>query len=167
MNRKVRQQNKIRLETHRKFGLIEIFHAHAAGRYDESVGKDFLKSANAFADWAEEKGQTDLSESLSAAAADFQMIFDSPMDLDDNLLSVIWDQLRPALMDLRRDAGSPRDAAGKTDKGKIDKNAKPDAPSAATHKNSGTAAEKEKTAEKPARNDNRLAKARFVRAFSV
>ena len=99
--------------TNRVLALIEMFQAFSDGRYDESVGKSFLKAADVFADWAENKGEAKLAESIAAAAADFQMIFDSPMDLDDNLLSVVWDQLRPALAGLYR-GGSPESGADRT-----------------------------------------------------
>ena len=102
-----------------------------------------------------------MAESLSVAAADFQMIFDSPMDLDENLLSVIWDQLCPGLRGIRRDAASTGHGAGKHGAGKTEKNATPNASAATTDKDSATAAEK--PAEKTAANGNNAAKARFVR----
>jgi two-component system, chemotaxis family, sensor kinase CheA len=105
----------------RVLSVLGLFLAHQRGEYDEAVGGKFLESVGAFAAWARQAGHVDLSESLAAAAADFRTIFDSPLDLDENLLSLVWDHVWPALEKLEDPSGVEQntppkieEAAGKT-----------------------------------------------------
>lgn len=77
--------------------LVELLLATERGEYDETLGKDFLTAAGAFAGWCDERKQAELAGAIRTAAADFETIFNSPLDVDSMLLSVVWDRLAPAL----------------------------------------------------------------------
>jgi len=94
--------------TDRVAGLLQLFLAQQSGQYDDDVGKAFLQNAQTFAAWAVEAGQTALAEALEGAAADFRTILDSPLEVDEDLLSIIWERLRPELEKL--EAPDPENA---------------------------------------------------------
>lgn len=141
--------------TARMAAFVELFTAHAAGNYDKSVGDNFIKNTNEFAEWAEKKGRNALAAALSAAAADFQMIFDSPMDLDENLLSIVWDHVRPTLKDIHFDKAA-------ADVGSVAGDKRPAAASE-EQKTENAKSPDEASADKSAANDSKAAKGRFVR----
>ena len=95
--------------------VLALFLAHQRGEYDEAVGKAFLESAGEFASWARQADHTDLAEPLEAAAADFRTIFDSPLDLDENLLCLVWDHVWPALEKLKARCDAEQDAQPNTE----------------------------------------------------
>ncbi len=142
--------------TDRMAAFVELFTAHAAGNYDKTVGGNFIKNTNEFAEWAEKTGKNGLAAVLSAGAADFQMIFDSPMDLDENLLSIIWDHVRPALKDIRWEIPV---ADGKIANGGNTSESKP----AAETDNENAKSPAEPAGDKAAAKDSQASKGRFVR----
>jgi len=94
--------------TGRVASLVTMFLAHQQDRFDEGVGRAFLDDTEAFAVWAEEASQPTLAEELRGAASDFRTVLDSPMELDENLLSIIWERIRPELEKLKvPDGGMP------------------------------------------------------------
>jgi len=87
--------------TDRVAALLQLFLAQQRGQYGDSVGKAFLESAETFAAWASQAGRTTLAEALNAAAGNFRTILDASLDVDRDLLSIIWDRLSPELEQLR------------------------------------------------------------------
>jgi len=98
--------------TARVVPVLELF---LVGPSDREAQLAFVRHANAFAGWARQVGRTTIADSLEAAAGDCQTILDSPVDLDENLLSAIWDRVRPVLEDLREEPGAER--AGSSEAG--------------------------------------------------
>ena len=68
-----------------------------AGRTDSLL----LQHVQSLAERLEGAGDPDAGKRLIHAAADLKMIVDSPIDLDENLLDLIWEQLTPELACLR------------------------------------------------------------------
>lgn len=70
-------------------------------------GKAFVDSLDAWIRWSEDGGPSEggdhgwLVEPLTAARQDFVTVFESPLDLDPFLLSVVWERLRPVLRKLQ------------------------------------------------------------------
>ncbi|MDA7977712.1 MAG: chemotaxis protein CheA [Pirellulales bacterium] len=93
--------------------LLSLFLALNAGTYDETVGQAFLDAADEFIAWAESHMQTRLVETVTAARTDFQTVFASPIDIDELLASVVWEQLQPTLSSLA--VAETDDASGKTE----------------------------------------------------
>jgi len=80
--------------------IAKAFLAFEDGQHEEQT-ESALASILALAGRAEEVGKSDLAECLSNTANELQMILDSPIDLDENLSSVIWEQLWPQLEKLK------------------------------------------------------------------
>ena len=81
--------------------IAKAFLAFEDGRHEEQTESALLASILALAGQAQEAGELDLAECFGNAANDLRMILDSPIDLDENLLSVIWEQLWPQLEKLK------------------------------------------------------------------
>lgn len=70
-------------------------------------GKAFVDSLEAWIRWSEDGGPSEggdqgwLVEPLTATRQDFLTVFESPLDLDPFLLSVVWERLRPVLRKLQ------------------------------------------------------------------
>ena len=78
-------------------GILDVFLVTERGEYKEAAGKDFMRLAEEFAVWADGAGQAELAAALRAAVSDFRTIFDSPLDIDATLISIVWDHLSPEL----------------------------------------------------------------------
>jgi len=78
--------------------LLKIFPAVENKEYNDEIGQAFLDAAEDFAAWAEPAGHTSLAAALISARTDLKMIIDSPFDIDQNLLSIVWDHIHPELM---------------------------------------------------------------------
>jgi two-component system chemotaxis sensor kinase CheA len=83
--------------TDRVAALLPFFEDFAEGRNSEEAERAFLRNLQDFAGWARGEGQAELGQALQDAAADFRLVHESPLDFDDNLVSLIWDHLWPAL----------------------------------------------------------------------
>ncbi len=92
--------------TERVREVLQLFITLDAGTYDQEVGSQFLSATETFANWAEQNQQGELSATLKAARADFSTVFNSPIDVDAFLVSVVWDQLCPAFQSLRKTAST-------------------------------------------------------------
>ncbi len=95
--------------------LLKLFTSLNAGEYESTMGQQFLDTSEEFAAWAEGKQQTQLAETLRSARTDFNTVFASPIEVDAFLVSVVWEQLAPAVLSLKvRDAAAEpvADAAG-------------------------------------------------------
>ncbi len=91
-------------------GILEVFLVTERGEYKEAAGKDFMRGAEEFAVWADGAGQAELAAALRAGASDFRTIFDSPLDIDATLISVVWDHLSPELSKLEGAPGTQAEA---------------------------------------------------------
>ncbi|MBC8354704.1 MAG: chemotaxis protein CheA [Planctomycetes bacterium] len=85
----------------RVYRLLELFRVTACGEYEEEHGRSFLEAAREFANWAETSEADWLIQPLNSAASDFQTIFSSPLDIDSDLLGIIWSTLARQLDKLR------------------------------------------------------------------
>ncbi len=100
--------------TDRVASLLRPFIAMAEGNYSDDLATGFLADSAEFAGWARKSGHDDFAEALERAAADYCTIHNSPLDVDDNLLSLVWDHLWPELTKLRDvtpEAENPSSAA--------------------------------------------------------
>lgn len=102
--------------------LLQFFFDFADGRNSPQRERLLLESLQAFASWADSHAQSELAQALKDAAGEFRTIHESPLDLDDMLVSLIWDRLAPHLERLRTDkphdraANSARDGEVPTDR---------------------------------------------------
>jgi len=95
--------------TERVTALLDLF---VVGPGDRDAQLAFVDHAEAFADWARQVGRTTMAESLEAAAHDCRTILESPVDLDENLLSIIWDRVWPVLEQIKVESGAERAGSG-------------------------------------------------------
>ena len=93
--------------------LLQPFLALREGECDDEVAKGFLADATDFAAWAKDNRQDDLAAAIDRAGADFRTLFDSPLDIDENLLSIVWDHLWPELKKLKVSASDQRESSPK------------------------------------------------------
>ena len=101
--------------TDRVAGLLQFFVDFAEGCNSPDRERAFLQTLDGFATWANQNGAADLEQALQSAAADFRIVHESPLDFDDNLISLIWDHLAPALAKLRTVERQEEAAREKTD----------------------------------------------------
>ena len=123
--------------------LLTLFLAIESGGYQQKDGETFLSDLEKFSAWATEHGQVDLAAELNAAHEDFYTLFSSPLDIDQMLISVVWDRLGPALDELR----------GK----------EPEAPSSTDETDASTEISKENSPAKQATNTEHAVKTRYLR----
>jgi two-component system chemotaxis sensor kinase CheA len=90
-------------------GVLDLF---LVGQCDDEAQAAFIDHAEAFADWARQVGQTTIADSLQAAANDCRTILESPVDLDENLRSIIWDRVCPVLEQLKVESEAEQEGAG-------------------------------------------------------
>lgn len=64
-------------------------------------GEAFLEATTQLAEKARQMSREDLAKRILKAHDDFATVYNSPLDLDELLLSVVWDELGPALQQLR------------------------------------------------------------------
>jgi two-component system chemotaxis sensor kinase CheA len=87
--------------TDRVAALLQFFSGFAEGHNCEQAEEEFASNVKVFGTWAREAGHAELEEALQAAAVDFRTVHESPLDFDENLVSLIWDHLWPAFDRLR------------------------------------------------------------------
>jgi len=83
--------------TERLSPLLAMFVAMEDGEYSDELGRLFLEQIPALATWADEQDQDTLAAAIRSSSADFRQIFESPLAVDANLLSIVWQQLAPVL----------------------------------------------------------------------
>ena len=83
--------------------LLELFLHTERGEYEKSIGKAFLDSAEQFAEWSEKTHQASLTDALRTAISDFTTFYNSPLDFDTTLMSIVWDPLAVELSKLVAD----------------------------------------------------------------
>jgi two-component system chemotaxis sensor kinase CheA len=88
--------------------LLHLFLAFDRGEYTEDAGQRFLDAASELAAWADTAEHKSLAVAVTSAAEDFRTIYNSPLDVDSTLLSLVWDTLAGEFSSLV--AGSPQDA---------------------------------------------------------
>lgn len=86
---------------------LEIFAAVEGGTYQDTHGRAFLEAMEVLIVKVEEHKQPEIAQSLKTARTDFETIFNSPLDVDAILLSVIWERLGPELVKLQKRAAAP------------------------------------------------------------
>lgn len=91
--------------------LIALFVRAEEGVYEPELGRGFLDRAREFAELCGAANQTALSDVVRQSAADFQLLLDSPLDVDPLLVSIAWDRLEPALVKLLPPEPAPEAAA--------------------------------------------------------
>ncbi len=77
--------------------LAGFFHQWEQGQYTDEAGKTFLEQVDKAAQSLEQHGQQNEAARLRNAAGDFRTILESPLDLDDNLVSIIWEPVQEVL----------------------------------------------------------------------
>lgn len=95
----------------RASAVLELFLAFDRGQYDPQVGADFVTRCRELAAWARSEQRSELAAALESAADNFVAIASSPIELNRQLLSMIWDGLWPELVKLvdpdHRSPGAP------------------------------------------------------------
>jgi len=87
--------------------MLGFFSQYEPGPASEALAQTFVESAERTAATSEEAGDLHFAEALRGAAHDLKAILDSPLDLDDTLLSVVWDQLAGQLARLVASSDQP------------------------------------------------------------
>ncbi len=82
--------------------LAEFFQKWEQGQYNDELGRAFLRDSEQAVQELEKHGVEQEAARLRNAAGDFRTILDSPLDLDDNLVSIIWEPVQDVLDSLRR-----------------------------------------------------------------
>lgn len=80
--------------------LIALFVRAEQGVYEPELGRDFLDRAREFAELCGTAGEIAIADVVRQSAADFQLLLDSPLDVDPLLVSIAWERLEPALAKL-------------------------------------------------------------------
>ncbi|MEX2187938.1 MAG: chemotaxis protein CheA [Pirellulales bacterium] len=80
--------------------LLGFFVRAEEGVYDEALGCIFLERAELLAGVCQKAGESSLADVVRQAAADYRILVDSPLDVDPMLVSIAWDRLEPALVQL-------------------------------------------------------------------
>ncbi len=87
--------------------LAQAFVAAEKEKPGGRTGSLLLERVQRLAERLEGAGDPEAAKCLIHAAADLKMIVDSPIDLDENLLGLIWGQLAPELAGLRASTRVP------------------------------------------------------------
>lgn len=87
--------------------LLTPFATPGGGAFERSHAHEFIKQATELADHVTEIGATNLALSLRCAAEHMVSIAASPLDLDSNTLSIVWDALWPSVVCLQVKAVEP------------------------------------------------------------
>lgn len=119
--------------TDRLANLFRFFIEHAKGRYTNDVGDQFLVDLTNIAEWAAEVEATDFVDALKAAETDFRTIHESSFDLDESLVSLVWDRLSGALAAMRK-SSEPEVDEDAADANDSDERAQEAAPSESAEK---------------------------------
>ncbi|MDA7950558.1 MAG: chemotaxis protein CheA [Pirellulaceae bacterium] len=77
--------------------LFDLFLKVKDGSYKKEDGENYISNSQKLSQWLDEKGFSDEATGVEQAMTDFRTIYDSSFDLDENLLSIIWDKLLPAV----------------------------------------------------------------------
>ena len=116
--------------------LAEFFLKWKRGEYTDQLGETFLQQMEQAAGALEKHHLADEAARLQNAAADFRTILQSPLDLDDNLVSIIWEPVQAVLAGLRHQQATQESSSpGKETRQGAD--SKPAAPSARPQPGSG------------------------------
>lgn len=93
--------------TPRVAAVLEVFRLLQEGPLEDRLAAQFLRASESLAAWATAAQQPSLAQTLRQTAHDFQAIYDSPLDLDQESLQFLWGRLAPELAALR-DVGERR-----------------------------------------------------------
>ena len=86
--------------------ILALFVAMERGEYKEEHATVFLSTCDELSKQASESGNQSLGKAFSTACLDLSTILDSPLDLDVNLLSVIWTSISSELCAMVSDTPS-------------------------------------------------------------
>ncbi len=100
--------------TGRVVSLAQSFIRWETQPCDQAEGDAFLKELASLVELAEQAGDPSIAAALGEAANDFRTVHASPLDFDATLLSLVWEQLSPALDRLRAAKAAPPSPATET-----------------------------------------------------
>lgn len=89
--------------------VLQWFLAVDKRAYDDRLGARFLTACDRLGAWAERHHRPGLAKTAADVAGDFQAVYDSPLDVDANVVSLLWDRLGPELVRL---SGEPATDGG-------------------------------------------------------
>lgn len=102
--------------------VLELFLLIEQGQFDPATGERFLIAAQAFAELCEQQSLPAPAATLRQAVNEYRTLQNSPLDLDANLLSIVWDTLESALSSLVCEPAASREpeaaAAGRGESAK-------------------------------------------------
>lgn len=86
--------------------VLQLFLAVDQNTYDDRLGARFLAACDQLGAWAERRQRPSLAETVAQVAGNFQAVYDSPLDVDADVLSPLWDRLGPELVRLSGESAS-------------------------------------------------------------
>lgn len=90
-------------------GVLELFLRAEQGEHDRAAGERFVAGAQSLAELCDQQSQAAPAAQLRQAVTEYQTLLNSPLDVDANLLSIVWDTLELALSALAIDTSAPRE----------------------------------------------------------
>ncbi len=96
----------------RTSAVLELFLAFDRGECNPQVGAEFVARARELSTWARQENHNELAAALDVAVDNYVMVTNSPLQLDRQLISLIWDGLWPELMKLVEPEPTERSAPG-------------------------------------------------------
>jgi len=86
--------------TEKMLSLANLFSVVSEGAYEDEIGHVFVSDCIEFSTWAEGKGEVALSDAVTRALLDFKTIDESPLDIDEVLISIVWQAMLPVFLQL-------------------------------------------------------------------
>ncbi|CAL1124787.1 unnamed protein product [Cladocopium goreaui] len=88
--------------------VLGLFSSFEAKQFNNEVAEAFLSATARLSTWAREHKFDGIGSAVLETRTNFETIHNSPLDIDDLLLSVIWDGLAPTLAELRKHSDSAK-----------------------------------------------------------
>lgn len=87
------------------------FSSFESGQFNDEVAEAFLAATARLTTWNREHEFEGIASAINEARTNFETIHNSPLDIDEMLLSVIWEGIAPALAELWGHTGHVREEA--------------------------------------------------------
>ncbi len=92
---------------------LSLFTAFESKQFSDQNAEDFLAATASLSTWSREHQFEETAAAVDESRSNFETIHNSPLDIDDMLLSVIWDGLAPALANLKSHTDATKSEADK------------------------------------------------------
>jgi len=117
--------------------ILLLFTSFEANQFNDRIADDFLTATASLSRWARDHQLNQIASGLDDSQVNFETIHNSPLDIDDMLLSIVWDGLAPMLLELRGHADHAKSESGPTTTTEAGKAAPTQQPKQSNKKESG------------------------------